>query len=72
MTSVLENDENITAGVDEFKVLDNVGVIESPEDFDFSLDLIKDTLTLNLSLVQNFDGYLMLCDFIDRHYTKKQ
>ena len=51
MTSVLENDENITAGVDEFKVLDNVGVIESPEDFDFSLDLIKDTLTLNLSLV---------------------
>ena len=66
--SVLEDDKDIAARVDKLEVLDDVRVIESAQNFDFSLYFFEYTLHFYLALVQNFDGYLMLCDFIDRHY----
>ena len=49
-------------------MLDDVRVIETAQNFDFSLDFFEYTLHFYFALVQNFDGNLMLCDFIDRHY----
>jgi hypothetical protein len=49
-------------------MLDNVRVIELSEDFDFSFDLFKNTLLLNLLLIEDLYGYFVLRDIVDSHY----
>ena len=49
-------------------MLDNVRVIELPEDFDFSFDLFKNALLLNLLLVEDLNGHFVLSDIVDSHY----
>ena len=48
---VLKYDKYVWWRIDELKVLDNVGVVESAEYFYFSLDFLEDTLLLYFFLV---------------------
>ena len=57
--SVLEHYKNVAARVDELEVLDDVGVIESAQNFDFSLYFFEYALHFYFAFVQNFYGYLM-------------
>ena len=68
---ILENNEYITASVDELEVFDNVRMVESAQYFYFSLNFFEYALHLDFALVQNFDSHFMLGDFIDRHYRQK-
>ena len=65
--SVLEDDKDVAGGVDEFKMLDDVRVVESAEYFDLPLYFFENTLTLNLSFIKNFDCYSVIGNFIDSH-----
>ena len=65
---ILENDEDVTACINELKVLYNMRVVKPAQYFNLTFYFFKDVLLLNLALVQNFDGHFMLRDFIDRHY----
>ena len=38
---ILQNDEDVAAGVNELKMLDDVRVIEAAQHFDFTLDLFE-------------------------------
>jgi hypothetical protein len=61
---VFKDDEDVTGGVNKFKVLDNVWMVEAAQNFDLPLHLFEDALTLDLALVQNLDGNLVLCHLI--------
>ena len=63
--SVLEDDEDITGCVDELKVFDDMRVVEPSEHLDLSLDLLKDSLMLDLLFVEDLDGYLVIGDLVD-------
>lgn len=65
--SILKHDENITACIDKFKVLDNVRMVETAQNLDLPLHFFEDALHFYFALVQNFDGHLVLSNFIDRH-----
>ena len=67
---VLQYNENVTACIDKFEVLDNVRMIETAQNLDFPLHFFEYSLHFNFALVQNFDSNLVLSDFIDRHYRK--
>ena len=67
MLCVLKHDKDVTGRVDELEVLDDVRVMESPQNFDLPLDFFGDTLHSNFALVQNFYGDLVPSNFIDSH-----
>ena len=69
---IFEDNEDVRACVDKLKVLDDVWMVEFPEYFDLTLDLFKDALQLNLSLIQNLDGHLVICDLVHRHYRQNK
>ena len=72
--SILEYYEDVTAGIDELKVLDNVWVIEAAQHLDLPFDFLKDALELNLTLVQNFYRHFMTSKLIYSNYrgTRKR
>ena len=47
-------------------------MVEAAQNFDLSLHLFEDALTLDLALVENLDGNLVLCNLILSHYTQMQ
>lgn len=49
-------------------MLDDVRVVELPEDLDFSLHLLEHTLLLDLFLIQNFDSYFVSGDLVESDY----
>lgn len=65
--SVLENDEDVAARVNELKMFDNVWVVETAQDLDLPLHFLEHTLHFDSALVQNFDSDEVLGYFIDRH-----
>ena len=65
---ILQNDEDVAAGVNELKVLDDVRMIEAAQHFNFSLHLFEYSLQLDLSLVQNFDCHFVIRCFMHGHY----
>jgi hypothetical protein len=67
---VLKDHENITWGVNKFEVLYDVGVVEEPQNFNFSLHFFEYTLLLNSFFVQYLYCYLVSCDFVKSHYRK--
>ena len=69
--SVLKHNENVTARVNELKVLYDVRMVESSQHFYFPLNLLEDALHLYLPLVQYFDCHLMSSNLIHSHYTKE-
>ena len=70
--SVFQHNEYVATRVNELKVLDDMWMVKPTQYFDFSLDLFKDSLHLNLSLIQNLDRYLVISDLIHRHYRRNK
>ena len=69
---VFKDDEDVTGGVNKFKVLDNVWMVEAAQNLDLPLHLFEDALTLDFALVENLDGNLVLCHLILSHYTNAE
>ena len=65
---VLKHNKDVATRIDEFKVLDDVRVIEAAQYFDLSLYFLKDALEFDLALVQNFDRNFVIRCFMHGHY----
>jgi len=48
-------------------MLDDVGVVKAPENFDFPLYLIENSLLLNFLFVENLYRYFMVRNLIISH-----
>ena len=53
-------------------MLDNMRMVESAQNFDFTFHFLKDALLLDFLFIQNFDGNSVIGNFVYSHYTKNQ
>ena len=49
-------------------MFNDVRMVEEPQDFDLTLDLVEHSLLLNLLLVHDLDCYLVTTDLVESHY----
>jgi hypothetical protein len=54
-TRVFEDDANVSIGVDDITKLDNVGMMNSPQDRDFPINLIHPCLRIDTLLPNKFN-----------------
>ena len=64
---VLQDHEDLELRVDKFKKFDGVRVVEPTQNFEFPLDLLEDTVLSDLLLVEDLDGHLVTCLFVEGH-----
>lgn len=65
---VLQNHKNLRLRVDELEQFDRVRVIETPQNFQLSLNLFEDSILSDFLLVENFDRDLVPGLLVKGHY----
>ena len=64
---ILKHHKNFRLSINKLKKLNNMWVIESAQNFQFSFDLLENSVLANFLFVQNFDGHFVPCLLVESH-----